>query len=105
MLYLYSHTKAATSLLLGIFSLAENPSFEAFASKFTLAERFLGGTVVPSRIFALCGERLRDSVPKNPAKGCAHPLETHYLGYQNILNVAKFRITNSAFRINLLRRR
>ena len=26
-LYLYSYTKAATSLLLGIFSLAENPSF------------------------------------------------------------------------------
>ena len=34
-LYLYNYTKAATSLLLGNFSLAEISSFEAVASKFT----------------------------------------------------------------------
>jgi len=34
-LYLYSYTKAATTLLLGNFSLAEISSFEAVASKFT----------------------------------------------------------------------
>ena len=34
-LYFYRYTKAATSLLLGNFSLAEISSFEAIASKFT----------------------------------------------------------------------
>ena len=36
LLYFKHHRNAAASLLLGIFSLAENPSFEATASKFTL---------------------------------------------------------------------
>ena len=37
--------------------------------------------------FAACERRLRDSVPKNPAKGCAHPLETRGFGATTALQI------------------
>ena len=72
-LYLYSPTKAATSLLLGIFSLAENPSFATLLrnSPFRCASR--AAPAGASKRFALCGGRLRDAVPKYPAKGDTVP--------------------------------